>query len=960
MFATHTNTRSWFSRFLTVLVPAIGMTLSAAPPAWWSLPDASNHTVIDASVTDANAKGPANIGQAKFIVKRALDVLNSVDPSLATQVRDKLSRNQPNPSSPDELLPAIVDLELPCEPLPDDWHDRQHAPLLIGHLKALATPFYDVLHLTLPIWLDNEASDPAQQGQLQLNGTKDHADPSNYYPWSSDTGTCHNQALATIGQLKAVFSLRLDMLNAILDSDHDGLTNAEEALQHTDPFNPDTDGDGMPDAWEIKWGLDPLNPADALTDTDGDLLSNLAEYKAGTTPTGIYQVDVLPLGTNTFFHSASEDGSVVMQASLVWDPNTSLELIGASDAAGARTVAPMPPPIWNSLDDIVADLVPGGFLNEGVTLTPCDLASIDGNFRVFQSATGMRIFHRPGCLMTKLQDGIPWQVINNNGQALAVTERQVAAAGDIPEHLESDLWIAYGYYSYNYTCTVPFPAVWFPATAQPTIEAFSDSGDVLVRRTLTNSDDGSVTYETYLLKVFYDNFTLVRLPALPGESIIAISPDNLRMLGSGPKPFQITPDGTPFLLESLQIHTSPSAQPFALASIYPNPLVPHHISSDGRITLTTTDANHQIILLQITPDDDSDHDGLKDDWEKSFAQGLLASGKSPEDWGPLYADLLAGNLTPDTDYTGEGITAAQIANIFSSPPALQAPDGISMHCQERRNLLAWARYVPSSQNVDDTIEGMYCNGNNGYYGPTFEVTSLAQLQPQFLDTRIRLNSWDENHGYCARSQFMTWQYRGDRPHTEYFGDLVQSRIQLVTRQTCPVDRSLEYLKLTTRRYYSGGWNGTPEVVNIESIMPVIPAGTLTSEWIELIPPIVDSFEYEISLFPVQLAVDANRDGKITFDGADATSEDKPFVFWVNDDHDVKGPIDMDIICNTLGQFDAFDGVKDFQLSQIICTRDLEDFTRLHLSMASLGEQIKDGTITVGLEFVQTTGNTSIS
>lgn len=50
------------------------------------------------------------------------------------------------------------------------------------------------------------------------------------------------------------------------DSDHDGLTNDEEAKLGTDPYNPDTDGDGLLDGWEVhgirdldlpKLGCDP-------------------------------------------------------------------------------------------------------------------------------------------------------------------------------------------------------------------------------------------------------------------------------------------------------------------------------------------------------------------------------------------------------------------------------------------------------------------------------------------------------------------------------------------------------------------------------------------------------------------------------------------------------------------------------------------------------------------------------
>lgn len=48
---------------------------------------------------------------------------------------------------------------------------------------------------------------------------------------------------------------------------------------------PDADGDGLPDAWELAHGLSTNDLADAVLDLDGDGLSNLAEYWAGTNPT---------------------------------------------------------------------------------------------------------------------------------------------------------------------------------------------------------------------------------------------------------------------------------------------------------------------------------------------------------------------------------------------------------------------------------------------------------------------------------------------------------------------------------------------------------------------------------------------------------------------------------------------------------------------------------------------------
>lgn len=56
------------------------------------------------------------------------------------------------------------------------------------------------------------------------------------------------------------------------------------AARATPPPAWDTDFDGMPDAWELAHGLDPDNPADAHLDADGDGLTNLEEYLAGTDP----------------------------------------------------------------------------------------------------------------------------------------------------------------------------------------------------------------------------------------------------------------------------------------------------------------------------------------------------------------------------------------------------------------------------------------------------------------------------------------------------------------------------------------------------------------------------------------------------------------------------------------------------------------------------------------------------
>ncbi|MDA8944545.1 tandem-95 repeat protein [Porticoccaceae bacterium] len=69
-----------------------------------------------------------------------------------------------------------------------------------------------------------------------------------------------------------------------LDEDNDGIASVDDAFKLNAAYSKDTDGDGMPDAYELEHGFDINNVGDKNTDSDGDNVTNIDEFIAGTNP----------------------------------------------------------------------------------------------------------------------------------------------------------------------------------------------------------------------------------------------------------------------------------------------------------------------------------------------------------------------------------------------------------------------------------------------------------------------------------------------------------------------------------------------------------------------------------------------------------------------------------------------------------------------------------------------------
>lgn len=210
-------------RFLTngvaVLLAYLAGTVSAEVPLWWI-----ERGVIDTNATP-NDYAPVNQGQAKHV---------------AYQAYLEFDENLTNDCS------AISNL------IAGFSTTNNYLPVNLGQLKNIAAPFYDQLNV------------------LGLTNSWPEGMNSGPYPWSDLTNSPQDYAMANIGQLKYLFSFVFDSdgdeipdwwellyfgsatgASATEDSDGDGLTNLEEYLARTDPWNPDTNGDGVPDAIDV-------------------------------------------------------------------------------------------------------------------------------------------------------------------------------------------------------------------------------------------------------------------------------------------------------------------------------------------------------------------------------------------------------------------------------------------------------------------------------------------------------------------------------------------------------------------------------------------------------------------------------------------------------------------------------------------------------------------------------------
>lgn len=756
-------------------------------------------------------------------------------------------------------------------------------------------------------------------------------DPSNgaYYVWPK-----HTIDLVVRNQTKTMTPSIYS--RPLVDSDGDGIPDVADEYP-SDPYNAnDTDGDGIPDWYEVQYGLDRNDATDAATvryingETDG--ITWLQAYQnyvldhliansggAGGSAGGTGGNSGGPGGADPPLDS---DGDGMSDA---YEIANNLNKFFPADAADA----PVGHFNWSALDALGAPLAPvmdDYILNIERARAALPLNSVVTDPQQFHHLTGHwpdePVNHNPGKSVAENDwdgDGV------SNRDELMVFHTDPRDPGTRPT--DAELITAFQNSETSLTTNasfaltlflgverIPLPADWLAQFGLPA--NVSPWGD--------NDQDGFTNREEYLAGT-----NPVDARSHPGgQGSGSVTGGGIVGGGSGTQ-------SAPALIRLAGRISSVSGGDHALESGGGEGLPPTRVKDGEQEGIRDPNLSNYTNLLHLgwvavsftEVDRDQIETGVDEngqpiytvttiyyDWKAEHYHDDAAGQAGGGGGSSGYRNYVARN----PKYSGglrTLLTSQQIAAL-ADPKRYQ--DDVKVH-------LEFADVLSETQRVRHGAEGIGPGGStsaNSTGGP-FPQAEWRQL----------------------------WLY-ADKPVTE---DLTQTYAVVSEDTQAKGDDAGKKMSIATLTIEKGKQVSTVSSVDGQAKFVTHEAGIIS-----LMPPgSHDLGDTTVKIQPIGVVVDANRDGHITFDGLDATSQGQPFRFWVNDDHDVKHPVDDNGITATLGQEDALDGVKDSADDQITCVRDLEDFARLHLSLGPFATLVKSGGISVKLEFAETMGSPAL-
>ncbi|GAA5120516.1 hypothetical protein JIN84_05695 [Luteolibacter yonseiensis] len=331
-------------------------------------------------------------------------------------------------------------------------------------------------------------------------------------------------------------------------------------------------------------------------------------------------------------------------------------------------------------------------LATGDTLDPTPVSvSPSGTRRLHRSASGeFFLLNEAGTFVGKLPETTNWSKVNNNGDAIAFMLRTVPPQGgnpgyNVPEiHQFKD--------GQAYVLNIPLDA------STVSILGYSSDGNALISR--PKEDSLGRTYQEYYLFKANGSVTRVKQPNLGPETVSGPSTFNSRLLGTGPAPYQVTPDGSVVRIAATMVKTGPTATPAPLASLFPREVFARHLASDGTITVeTTTTATN---ILRLIPQNSADGDDIPDDWEKAYAHWLFTTGQTT---------VLLGEIDPAADVAGNGMTMRADYEKAKTDGAFNAAVNDSQGAAPVYSMMT----RKSSCDIAGGYDGLYDDPQSAYY-----------------------------------------------------------------------------------------------------------------------------------------------------------------------------------------------------------------------------------------------------